>query len=331
MDEIADWISREFAPWDGVAIAQGDLRRLQREACASSTTMRILSIRDGQVMVEPHPDDASGTATSRIGVGRAELYRSTIQRIVRRYGLAGSCDLLLQMGDGSMDYRHMPSFAFQKQRGAAAILLPDVDLLSMDWADPALIDPLDFAQKAPHAIFVGSTTGRQIDAEVVLSRRHERLRAALSFKDAAGVTFDLPVITQCDTPETERLIAGLGVSGRQRSWQEQFASRYLISIDGNGATCSRVAIALRSNSALVKYNSAHMLYYFHGLQPWVHYVPIRLDVQVEELVDNAGATFDRDRGIATRGSEFAERYLSPDAVDRYFAGVLRRYMEAFGQ
>jgi len=139
-----------------------------------------------------------------------------------------------------MDYRHIPSFAFQKVRGSAVILLPDVDLLSIDLDDPSLEDGFGFEAKVKHAMFVGSTTGRTIDAEVVLSGKHERLRAAVSFKDTPAVTFELPGIAQCDSPETERLIENLGITGRRRSWHEQFGSRYLISIDGNGATCSRV-------------------------------------------------------------------------------------------
>jgi len=330
MDEIARWVSQELASWDGVTIAGDDLRRLQRQACSASTTMRILHIESGQVAIEPHHDDQSTAPTSRIIVSRAQLYRSTIERLIREHDLAGSCELLVQLGDGSMDYRHMPSFAFQKVRGSPVILLPDVDLLSMDLDDPSLVDELSFAEKARHAIFVGSTTGGNIDAEVVLSGKHERLRAALSFRDAPGVTFELPAIAQCDTAETERMIAELGITGRRRSWREQFGSRYLISIDGNGATCSRVAIALRSHSALVKYNSAHMLYYFHGLHPWVHYIPVRLDVQLLELVDNADVTFERDRRIAIHGFDFAQCCLSRAAIDRYFVGVLRHYMTAFG-
>jgi len=330
MDETADWVSREFAPWDGVRIARDDLHRGQQEACAASTTMRILRVRDGQVEIAPHRDDRSSAPASRINGARAELYRSTVERLVREHRLGGSCEMLVQIGDGSMDYRHMPSFAFQKLRGSAAILLPDVDLLSIDLDDPSLEDGLGFEAKAKHAMFVGSTTGRTIDAEVVLSGKHERLRAAVSFKDAPGVTFELPGIAQCDSPETERLIANLGITGRRRSWQEQFGSRYLISIDGNGATCSRVAIALRSQSALVKYNSAHILYYFHGLRPWVHYIPMRLDTQLIELVENADATFDRDKRIAAQGRDFAERYLNRAAIDRYFTDVVRRYMTAFG-
>jgi hypothetical protein len=323
MDEIASWVSQELAPWEGVRIAQEDHARLQRQACAESTTMRILRVRDGHVQIEPHHDDQSNVPTSKINIARSELYRSTIERVVREHRLVGSCEILMQVGDGSMDYRHIPSFAFQKVRGSAAILVPDVDLLSFE-------DSIRFEEKAKHAIFVGSTTGRKIDADVVLSGKHERLRAALSFKDAPGVTFELPGIAQCDTPETERLIADLGVTGRRRSWQEQFGSRYLISIDGNGATCSRVAIALRSQSTLVKYNSAHMLYYFHGLRPWAHYIPMRLDMQLIELVENADATFERDRRIAAEGRDFAERYLNRAAVDRYFTDLIRRYMVVFG-
>jgi len=95
MDETADWVSYEFAPWEGVRIARDDLHRGQREACAGSTTMRILRVRDGQVEIAPHRDDRSSAPASRINGARAELYRSTMERLVREHRLGGSCEMLV--------------------------------------------------------------------------------------------------------------------------------------------------------------------------------------------------------------------------------------------
>ena len=88
--------------------------------------------------------------------------------------------------------------------------------------------------------------------------------------------------------------------------------KFIISMDGNGATCGRVAIALKSNSALLKYNSRHVLYYFRHLIPWRHYIPIDKDSDVEDIIrmelDNPGLF----RFVASEGREFAERYLAKD-------------------
>jgi hypothetical protein len=45
-----------------------------------------------------------------------------------------------------------------------------------------------------------------------------------------------------------------------------------------------VVIALKSNSALLKYDSPHHLYYFKELVPWLHYVPIVERGDIENIL-----------------------------------------------
>lgn len=119
----------------------------------------------------------------------------------------------------------------------------------------------------------------------------------------------------------------MGLSGPRLSWQEQTRYRYLLSMDGNGASCSRVALALAlaSQGVLAKYNLAHLLYYLRGLEPWLHYVPITCDGDVPELVAAAGRTIDRDRAIAERSRQFARSHLTRAAALRHTAELLRGY------
>jgi hypothetical protein len=46
------------------------------------------------------------------------------------------------------------------------------------------------------------------------------------------------------------------------SWREQLRHRFLLSLDGNGAVCARLAIGLKSNSAVVKYRSPYIFTIF---------------------------------------------------------------------
>lgn len=276
-------------------------------------------------MVDPKPGAAP------IHLDRAELYRGHIERTVRQFGIEACGSFLVGVHDRSHGRYDLPVFEFQKQRGASTMLLPDIDLLTSNFFQgDAFRDPVAAEDKRIEAMFVGATTGGIITAEIVRTLQHPRLRAAVFFKAQAKVTFDLPVIVQCDSPETEALVAALGVSGRRRAWDEQFPCKYLLSIDGNGANCSRVAIALRSRSVLVKYNSAWQLFYFHGLEAWHHYLPVRRDDDVLTILAQAPQTEARDAAIVARAQRFAHDHLSDQACGRYSADLLRRYFAQFG-
>jgi hypothetical protein len=100
-------------------------------------------------------------------------------------------------------------------------------------------------------------------------------------------------------------------------------------MDGNGATCSRVAIALMSQCVLLKYNSDRVLYYFGGLQPWLHYVPVGEDADVERIIALEATDPARFARIAANGRAFARTYLGSANARFYTAQLLQLYAAAF--
>jgi hypothetical protein len=108
-------------------------------------------------------------------------------------------------------------------------------------------------------------------------------------------------------------------------WSEQFPHKFIISVDGNGATCSRVVIALKSNSALLKYHSPHHLYYFKGLVPWLHYVPIVENNDIENIIKIERECPGAFASIAEEGRRFAETYINRQRVFQYVAELLTHY------
>jgi hypothetical protein len=100
-------------------------------------------------------------------------------------------------------------------------------------------------------------------------------------------------------------------------------------MDGNGATCSRVAIALASNCALLKYDSPHHLHYFSEMIPWRHYIPIATDREVEEIVALERRSPGLFRSVAEQGKAFHRSHLRRRSVLLYTASLLRAYAEVF--
>ncbi len=264
-------------------------------------------------------------------IGRIHRYRDFIARSLVHENVSVGTVVALDMNDKPYRRGDTPVFGFQKERHMAAILLPDIDFLRGDlYRSDRFGDAIAYADKTPTAVFVGGTTGGgTITQEAVRSRTVPRIRSAVYFKDHPHISFTLPAISSCDSPETEALIRSLGVSGPRVSLEAQFRHRFLISMDGHGATCQRVALALRSNSVLLKYESPHVLYYFDRLIPWFHYIPIFADPDVERVVEieqNAPGTF---AYITREASRFYEEYLSPAMIMRYTARLLAMYAEIF--
>lgn len=230
-------------------------------------------------------------------------------------------------------HHEFPVFCFQKDPQEHGILIPDIDFLLPHYrfyTTQEVNDSIPYNEKLNKAVFVGSTTGCTHKRESVKTLNNPRLNAGVYFRDNPEVDFYLPNIVQCDTPETEAAIRALGLgNGKFMDWHEQFKYRFLISMDGNGATCSRVAIALKSNSVLLKYHSPKQLFYFSSLIPWLHYIPIKNHSEVAQVIAMERAVPGYFRYIANAGAGFSSNFLCIDSIFTYTANLLKSYFDLF--
>ena len=327
-DVLMGWALREIAPWRLKPVGRASAFKYLDDINETRDSFALFRFEDGEVALQAKPEHL---ILAGLGLERAERYLAFFQSLLP-YLLAGfSTTICVGVGDALASQFDVPMFGFQKRAGWNILLLPDIDFLNHNfYVSPELRDGREYSDKQPGAVFAGGTTGGRITPEIARDLSLPRLRAARYFMDSPMVDFRLPAITQCATPEAEALLrAQPFCQAPVLGWYEQFQRRMLISIDGNGATCSRVAIALLSNSVLLKYASDQLLYYFGALQPWMHYVPILQDSDVERVIEMEArdpALFER---IAANGREFAETYLNADAARRYTAMLLRLYDESF--
>jgi hypothetical protein len=319
LEQVAPWLSRPMPYREALA----GFRRLNE----SNGATFVFTIERGTVALEEKPEHARGELYD-LAYSRALFYRSLLEAASQLCPEVVT-SLALFVGDGALPDSGVPVFAFQKPTGNPSLLLPDLDfLMSGFFGDAQHRDGLAYETKRCSAVFVGSTSGGALTTEALRSVSLPRLRAAVFFRDNPDVEFRLPNLVQCEGAEAEALARAMGFGdGVHVPWTEQFRHRFIISMDGNGATCSRVALALMSNSVLVKYASPHQLYYFSGLQPWRHYLPVASDEEVLRIV-----RLERERPglfepVARAGREFAEQYLTRDAVTQYTADLLRLYTQ----
>jgi len=232
------------------------------------------------------------------------------------------------MDDCWLEYSDIPTFSFQKLNGKS-INIVDPDTLMRDFMeDDDYIDKRAFREKYSTAVFYGSTTGDYITVDKAINRSTPRLDAAEFFYSKSDVLFRLPQVVQCEDDLASQILADAPFcQGPLVSWQEQFKHKFIISMDGNGATCSRVVLGLRSNSVLLKYRSDYQLYYFHALVPWQHFIPINNHQEVVDILSAERARPGIFSPIAEAGARFANSYLNREAVLFYAATVLHLYSQ----
>lgn len=334
MDEVVkhsinEWVSRELAPWRKDELRGSSLITELHRVANSHPTIFLIRVEHGSAHVEPKATSLESFSSGTIH--RVRLYEKYFSQVVKDHDIWGSGLVAVQIDDLGPHLWSVPIFAFQKRRGSNLILMPDVDLIEHDLLTTARFrDQLSFDEKESRASFVGSTTGLPFHtASHVAALRNPRLRSAVFFKNNPKVSFTLPNIVQYDLPETRAMIEALEVGGGLGEWSEQFRSRYLISMDGNGATCSRLVIALASNSVPLKYNSPHLLYFFYGLHAWTHYIPIVEDNDVNAILEELPRHEHLHRALAMNSALFAENYLNRASVEFYLARLLSEYLAAF--
>ena len=88
-----------------------------------------------------------------------------------------------------------------------------------------------------------------------------------------------------------------------------------------------MALALKSQCVLLKYDSPKHLFYFDQLVPWHHYVPIRSDDEVDSVIEIEKREPGHFSAIAENSQQFYNDILSRESCFDYMSGLLRRYAD----
>jgi len=337
-DELDRLVAMQTVYWErrpllaGAAAQQALSDLNDRSISAFVLSVRGSNVRlwnKRQVLFPPEQDIVRGDE-QRGFLKRALLYQAFIEKTLRRSKVKTSIDFALDVNDFPADAADLPIFSFQKVRGAHNLLLPDVDFFQSKWYRQDH-DPLRYEEKMNSACFVGSSTGAWLGVEDIRNRQTPRLRAAAYFCGNPRVLFRIANAVHCLSEEARVLLMSQPYFSSQVSWEDQLRHRFLISMDGNGAACSRLVKGLRSNSAVIKFDSPHDLYYFPALRPEGEYLLAEKEEDVERIVETEAATPGMFKEVAESGRRFAEKYLTIGSVMDYtarlltaFAGLARR-------
>ncbi len=313
-EQIAPWVGRRFDP----GRREADLTRFNEH-----TTIFLYDIRGHDVRLVPKSD---ALAINPAVAYRASSYVNLLRDAVRDQPVSRALSIAIDVNDEAPDIDDVPLFTFQKRRGQSNILLPDVDMVMTNYLANFERDSIPYEDKRITAGFSGSSTGGGviIPMAAVRDTPFPRLRAARFFRGIATVDFRLSNLVQCDDDVRDALLQeGFGTA--PAGWREMYENRFAISIDGNGAACSRPALILKSNCVLLKYDSEYVLFYFSHLVDGEHYIGIHRDQDVLEVLRMEQADPGRFEGIARNGRDFAERVFHPDFMRTYTRDLLEAY------
>lgn len=120
----------------------------------------------------------------------------------------------------------------------------------------------------------------------------------------------------------------LPLKGNWVSPKESLKYKYLIDLDGIICSWSRTYWTLLSNSLLFKQVTNNIEWYYKGLKPFEHYIPISYNLS--DLMEKLqwAKTHDQEaQRIAVSATRFARKNLSKKMVDLYLYLLFTRYAE----
>lgn len=210
---------------------------------------------------------------------------------------------------------------------AQVILIPDPDAL---FGYSRLFREVDKASyntpwpsKISKIFWRGSATGagpenNRLDGTPRL--RFMNYASNLEFADV-GLTF----YTQQLNPQFKQLLSSTYSLKPQVTVADSIKYKYLIDIDGNSCSYSRMAWILYSNSLLMKHASIYKQWYYDKMQAYVHYLPISEDFSnLQEQFIWAEFNPEKAQEIATNGRLFAKMVFNENNIlDAFETGLLQ--------
>jgi hypothetical protein len=326
---IAHLVDQQIKYWQIRNINHHDIASAYQNWNENINNIFIFNFKNEKVFINSKPrfyDDSQLVkidANTPRPLKRALQYLEFLSQAILHKNLSLDFEIAFKVGDEPIKSFDVPSFAFQKMEFSPEILLPDIDIINPD-LHHFQADEIPYGQKLTKAVFVGSTTGMRHTAESVMSLENVRLKNGVFFKDEPLVDFNLPNIVQC-TDEVKSLIIQLGINQSRIEWSEQFKNKFIITMDGNGATCSRVFIALKSNSVLMKYASHHQLFYFPFLRAYEHFLPIYNPMDVLHFINMEKQLSHVYQEINANAKQFSNDYLCMESLIDYTSQVLMGY------
>jgi hypothetical protein len=107
--------------------------------------------------------------------------------------------------------------------------------------------------------------------------------------------------------------------------EDHLRYKYLISIDGARCAWERFIWHLHSNSLVFKNESAQKQWFYNGILPYVHYIPVKDEQSLLAAIGWAKMHPIEVQSIIQNASTFVEENLSLEDMYHYFMVLIQEY------
>ena len=218
------------------------------------------------------------------------------------------------------------------------LIFPDAFFIKENWSSrwrdltariekASLDNPWD--NKINKIFWRGVTTGDFFDYTLENFEKLPRLAISILSKlypDSIDAKFSSYTLQMTDKNLKKLCELLFGQTPANVSMEDHLKYKYLLSLDGNAATGTRVPWIMLSNSVLVKQDSQKIQWFYSALKPYVHYVPLehRL-LDVFQQIDWMKAHDQEVKQISLNGNNFVKNNLMPDHIDQHIVLLLNEY------
>ena len=116
------------------------------------------------------------------------------------------------------------------------------------------------------------------------------------------------------------------ITTEKTSPEDHLKYKYLLSLDGNSATGTRVPWIMLSNSVLVKQESRKIQWYYDALKPYIHYVPLKEDLSnIFSQIAWMESHDQEVQGITKNAQHFVKNELMPEHIEAHVILILNEY------
>ena len=238
-------------------------------------------------------------------------------------------DFILSLEDGFSEDVGVPLFVYAKSKTASSlVLMPDFKALT---GYPSLRREIEngnqkwsWEKKTAKAFWRGSTTGGWLTTRNWDQIARVKL-AILAHRYPDKIDARLTGVVQCD-PEIPALIKAQGLTGNKVSQADHLKYKYLVDVDGNSCSFERYFWVLLSNSVVLKQITPNIQWYYDGLKPYEHFIPVKDDLSdLLEKIQWAQTHDTEAKQIAENATSFIKNELSAEDIFIYMTHLLKEY------
>lgn len=222
-----------------------------------------------------------------------------------------------------------PLFVYAKTKGANdQVLIPDFKALTGYTTLRKMMEKgsqkYPWEKKEAQAFWRGATTGGYLTLSNWTQFARTKL-ALLSLAHPQELDARFNNFAQCD-PEVPKVLKAKGLQGNRVSQINHLKYKYLVDVDGNTCSFERYFWTLLSNSLVLKQETPFIQWYYGGVKPYKHYVPVKEDLSdLLEKLAWARAHDEEARQIAENATAFVKSNLSTEDIFLYMAQLLKEY------